>query len=65
MSEKNRKNFSSQFKAKVALEATRGVKTYTKSPRSLAYIRRKWGIGRKCCKNRLRAYLTPCAAPGR
>ena len=27
MSEKNRKNFSSQFKAKVALEAIRGVKT--------------------------------------
>jgi transposase-like protein len=29
MSEKKRKNFSSQFKAKVALEATRGVKTVT------------------------------------
>ena len=27
MSEKNRKNFSSQFKAKVALDAIRGVKT--------------------------------------
>lgn len=27
MSEKKRKNFSSQFKAKVALEAIRGVKT--------------------------------------
>ena len=27
MSEKKRKNFSSQFKAKVALEALRGVKT--------------------------------------
>ena len=27
MSEKNRKNFSSQFKAKVALEAIRGIKT--------------------------------------
>ena len=29
MSEKKRKNFSSQFKAKVALEAIRGVKTVT------------------------------------
>lgn len=29
MSEKKRKNFSSQFKAKVALEAIRGVKTTT------------------------------------
>ena len=29
MSEKKRKNFSSQFKAKVALEAIRGVKTIT------------------------------------
>jgi transposase-like protein len=27
MSEKNRKNFSSQHKAKVALEAIRGIKT--------------------------------------
>ena len=27
MSERNRKNFSSQFKAKVALEAIRGIKT--------------------------------------
>ncbi len=27
MSEKNLKNFSSQFKAKVALEAIRGIKT--------------------------------------
>ena len=27
MSERNRKNFSSQFKAKVALDAIRGVKT--------------------------------------
>lgn len=27
MSEKNRKNLSSQFKAKVALEAIRGIKT--------------------------------------
>lgn len=27
MSEKNRKNFSSQFKAKVAIDAIRGVKT--------------------------------------
>jgi transposase-like protein len=29
MSERKRKNFSSQFKAKVALEAIRGVKTVT------------------------------------
>ena len=29
MSEKKRKNFSSQFKAKVALEAIRGAKTVT------------------------------------
>lgn len=29
MSERKRKNFSSQFKAKVALEAIRGVKTIT------------------------------------
>lgn len=29
MSDKKRKNFSSQFKAKVALEAIRGVKTVT------------------------------------
>jgi transposase-like protein len=29
MSERKRKNFSSQFKAKVALEAIRGVKTTT------------------------------------
>jgi len=29
MSEKKRKNFSSQFKAKVAIEAIRGVKTVT------------------------------------
>jgi transposase len=29
MSEKKRKNFSSEFKAKVALEAIRGVKTVT------------------------------------
>ena len=27
MSEKSRKNFSSQFKAKVAMDAIRGVKT--------------------------------------
>ena len=29
MSDRKRKNFSSQFKAKVALEAIRGVKTVT------------------------------------
>jgi transposase-like protein len=27
MTEKNRKNFSSQFKAKVAIESIRGIKT--------------------------------------
>lgn len=35
MSEQKRKSFSSQYKAKVALEAIRGVKTVTRLPGSL------------------------------
>jgi len=65
MSEKKRKNFSSQFKAKVALEAIRGVKTVTEIAQELACIQRKWGSGKKCCKNRPRAYLILYAAPRR
>ena len=41
MSETKRKLFSGEFKAKVALEAIRGIKTVNVVVRSLAYTRRK------------------------
>ncbi len=41
MSDKKRKNFSSQFKAKVALEAIRGVKTVTEIAQEFGGA--KWG----------------------
>jgi len=41
MSEKNRKNFSSQFKAKVALDAIRGVKTVNEIAQELEPDRTK------------------------
>ena len=62
MSETKRKNFTGEFKAKVALEAIRGLKTVNVVGRSLRYIRRKSVYGRRSCKNRHPACLMPGAA---
>ena len=42
MSEMKRKNFSGQFKAKVALEAIRGIKTVNVVARSLRCVPRRY-----------------------
>ena len=47
MSETKRKIFSGEFKAKVALEAIRGIRTVNVVVWSLESIRGKWGCG-KC-----------------
>ena len=62
MSETKRKNFSGEFKAKVALEAIRGIKTVNVVARSLGCIRHKLVCGRRSCKSRRPACLIPGAA---
>ena len=62
MSETKRKNFSGEFKAKVALEAIRGIKTVNVVARSMACIRRKLVCGRRNCRNRLPICLMPSVA---
>ena len=47
MSETKRKNFSGEFKAKVALEAIRGVRTVNEIGQEFGCIRRKLACGRK------------------
>ena len=47
MSEKKRKNFSSQFKAKVALEAIRGVKTVNEIAQEFGVHPTQVGLWRK------------------
>ena len=61
MIETKRKNFSGEFKAKIALEAIRGIKTVNVVARSLGCIRRKSGCGRRNCKSRHPACLMPSA----
>ncbi len=61
MSEAKRKNFSGKFKAKVALEAIRGIRTVNVVVRNLGCIRRKSGCGRRSCKSRHPACLMPSA----
>ena len=62
MSETKRKNFTGEFKAKIAFEAIRGLKTVNVVARSLGYIRRRLACGRRSCKNRHPACLMPGAA---
>jgi len=57
MSETRRKNFTDEFKAKVALEAIRGVKTVNQIGQELVCIQRKSVRGRSCCKKRRLVYL--------
>ena len=64
MSEKNRKNFSSQFKAKVALEAIRGIKTVNEIAQEFGVHPTQVGHWKKLLQKRLRVYLTSYAAPG-
>ena len=46
VSETKRKNFSGEFKAKVALEAIRGIKTVNVVVRSFEYIRSRLDYGK-------------------
>ena len=62
MSESRRKNFTGEFKAKVALEAIRGIKTVNEIGQEL-YIRRKLVCGSESCKSRHPACLMSSAAP--
>ena len=62
MSETKRKSFSGEFKAKVALEAIRGIRTVNVVARSLEYIRRKLVYGRRGCKSKLAMCLMPNVA---
>jgi len=60
MSEKKHKNFSSQFKAKVALEAIRGVKTVTEIAQAFGvYTRPKSDSGKKNSRSMQARYLIP------
>jgi len=57
VSETKRKNFSGEFKAKVALEAIRGIKTVNEIGqkfRSFEYIRPRLAYGRNSCKRKHR-----------
>jgi hypothetical protein len=65
VSEKKRNFFSGEFKAKVALEALRGIKTVNVVPKSPAYIRRKCASGRESCKSRRLAFSRSSAGSGR
>jgi len=61
MSETKRKNFTGEFKAKVALEAIRGLKTVNVVGRSLGYIRRRLACEKRSCKSRHPTCLMPSA----
>jgi transposase-like protein len=62
MSELNRKNFSSQLKAKVALEAIGVVKTVTEIAQEFGAHPTQVEHWKKYCRIRLRAFLMLCPA---
>lgn len=62
MSKTKRKNFTGEFKAKVALEAIRGLKTVNEIGQEFGYIRRRLAYGRKNCKNNHPVCLVPSEA---
>jgi len=59
MSETQRKNFNGEFKAKVALEAIRGIKTVNQICQEIGGIPRRLACGRRSCKSRHPACLMP------
>lgn len=66
MSETKRKNFSGQYKAKVALEAIRGGQDGNEIAQEfVGRIRPRWGCGRRLCKNGRQAYSMPSATLSR
>jgi hypothetical protein len=65
VSEKKRKVFSGEFKAKAALEAIRNIKTVNVVPKSSVCIRRKLGSGSGSCRNMRQACSRSSAGSGR
>ena len=65
MSEKKRKVFSGEFKAKVALEAIRNLKTVNVVPKRSRCIRPKWGRGSGSYRNRRRGCSRTSGGPSR
>ena len=69
MSESKRKMFSGEFKAKVALEAIRGIRTVNEIGREFGvhptqvglYPKGRLRAGKRSCSNRQAACLTPSA----
>ena len=58
MSETKRKNFTDEFKAKVALEAIRGVKTVNQIAQEFGVHPTQVGAWKKLLQEEHRAYLT-------
>jgi len=63
MSEKGRKSFTSQHKAKIALEAVRSIKTVNEIAQEFGVHPSQVGNGKKSSKRKHRAFLTPSVVP--
>ena len=63
MSEKSRKSFTSQHKAKVALEAIRGTKTLNEIAQEFAVHPTQVGNGKKYYLHKLLEFSIPSVAP--